>query len=68
MGEHSKFLLKPNNKEDVEQVITYNQLLDYLEKDESQFMEDAYWSFKDIIAHQGPLTKEDSHYKGAPIM
>ena len=26
-------------------------------------MEDAYWSFKDIIAHQGPLTKEDAHYK-----
>ena len=60
-GEHIKFVLKLNNQEDVEQVITYNQLLDYLEKDESQF----YWSFKeDIIAHQCPLTKEDPHYKG----
>ena len=29
-------------------------------------MEDAYWSFKDIIACQGPLTKEDPHYKGSP--
>ena len=28
-------------------------------------MEDSYWSFKDIIAHQGPLTKEDPHYKGS---
>ena len=28
-------------------------------------MEDAYWSSKDIIAHQGPLTKEDPHYKGS---
>ena len=28
-------------------------------------MEDAYWSFKVIIAHQGPLTKEDPHYKGS---
>ena len=64
-GEHIKFLLKLNNQEDVKQVITYNQLLDYLEKDESQLMEDAYWSFKDIIAHQGPLTKEDPHYKGS---
>ena len=63
--EHIKFLLKLNNQEDVEQVITYNQLLDYLEKDESQLIEDAYWSFKDIIAHQGPLTKEDPHYKGS---
>ena len=62
-GKHIKFLLKLNNDEDVEQVITYNQLLDYLEKDESQLMEDAYWSIKDIIAHQGPLTKEDPHYK-----
>ena len=64
-AEHIKFLLKLNNQEDVEQVITYNQLLNYLEKDESQLMEDAYWSFKDIIAHQGPLTKEDPHYKGS---
>ena len=64
-GEHIKFLLKLNNQEDVEQVITYNQSLDYLEKHESQLMEDAYWSFKDIIAHQGPLTKEDTHYKGS---
>ena len=63
--EHIKFLLKLNNKEDVKQVITYDQLLDYLEKDESQLMENAYWSFKDIIGHQGPLTKEDPHYKGS---
>ena len=61
-GEHIKFLLNLNNQQDIEQVITYNQLLDYLEKNESQLMEDAYWSFKDIIAHQGCLTKEDPHY------
>ena len=67
-GEHIKFLLKLNNQEDVEQIITYNQLLDYLEKDESQLMEDAYWSFKEIIAHQGPLTKEIHITRGAPIM
>ena len=34
-GEHIKFLLKLNNQEDVEQVNTYDQLLDYLEKDKS---------------------------------
>ena len=27
-------------------------------------MEDAYWSFKDIIAHQGPL-QGSPHYKGS---
>ena len=64
-AEHIKFLLKLNKQEDDEQVITYIRLLDYLEKDESQLMEDAYWPFKDIIAHQGPLTKEDPHYKGS---
>ena len=31
-------------------------------------MEDALWSFKDIIARQGPLTKEDPHYKGSYVM
>ena len=40
-GEHINFFLKLDNQEDVEQVITYNQLLKYLEKDESQLMEDA---------------------------
>ena len=39
-GEHIKFLLKLNNHKDVEQVITYNQLLDYLEQDESQLTDD----------------------------
>ena len=28
-------------------------------------MEDAHWSFKDIILHQGPLTKEDPHCNGS---
>ena len=40
-GEHIKFLLKLHNHKDVEQVITYNQLLDYLEQDESQLTDDA---------------------------
>ena len=40
-GEHIKFLLKLNNHKDVEQVITYNQLLDYLEQEESQLTDDA---------------------------
>ena len=63
-GEHIKFLLELNNQEDAERVITYNHLLDYLEK-EYKLMENAYWSFKDVIAHQGPLMKEDPHYKGS---
>ena len=41
-----------------------NHLLDDLGK-KYEVMENAYWSFKDVIAHQGPLTKEDPHYKGS---
>ena len=67
-GEHIKFLLKLNIHEDVEQDITYNQHLDYLENDESQLMEDAYWSFKDIIAHRCPLPRKIHITRGATIM
>ena len=63
-GEHIKFLLKLNNQEDAEQVITYNHLLDYLEK-EYEVMENANWSFRDVVGHQSPLTKEDPHCKGS---
>ena len=64
-GEHINFLLTLDNQKDVEQVITYNQVLEHLEKDKSQLIEDAYWSFKGTVAHQRPPTKEDTHYKGS---
>ena len=53
-GGHIKFLLKLNRQEDVEQVINYNHLLDYLEK-EYEVMGNAYQSFKDVNRNMSKL-------------
>ena len=54
--EHIKFLLKLNNQEDVEQVITFNQLLDYLEKDESHLLVFQGHHCASRSSHQGRYT------------
>jgi hypothetical protein len=53
------FLLSTNN--DTSEVITYNQLLDYLAKDDNN---DIIWKFK-RTSHQGPLTPKHPNYKGS---
>jgi hypothetical protein len=47
-----KFLLS-TNEDASEEIITYNQLLDYLAKDDNN---EFIWKFKRIVSHQGPLT------------
>src|SRR5687768_7881260 len=37
--------------------------MDYLSKDDD---DDIVWKFKDIIGHQGPLSKSHAEYKGLP--
>ena len=39
------------NEEQAEDVITYNQMLDYISKDEST---DIQWKYKAIKSHEGP--------------
>ena len=41
-------------------MITYNQLLDYLERYEQQSL---LWELNKIIVHQGPLHQQDSNYQ-----
>ena len=59
--ERIKFLLSVNN-DTSEEVITYNQLLDYLAKDDNN---DVVWKFKRIISHQGPISSKHPDYKGS---
>jgi hypothetical protein len=50
----------------IEEIITYNTLLDYLEKNDEQEQDaDQTWKFKAITAHQGPLLPTDEGYKGS---
>jgi hypothetical protein len=56
-----KFLLSVNDDES-EEIITYNQLLEYLSKDNDS---DIVWKFQRITSHQGPLAHGHPDYKGS---
>ena len=57
-----KFRVKINDDDKVEEIITYNKMLEYLSKDEEN---EVVWKFRRIVSHQGPLTKEHPDYKGS---
>jgi hypothetical protein len=48
----------------LDELVAYNQVLEALESDLLDPNEQL-WSFKDIIAHEGPLTRDSSSYKGS---
>ena len=51
----------------VEELITYNQLLDHLEQADEQdnFMDQELYRFRAIIGHEGPLKVTDPNWKGS---
>ena len=51
----------------VEELITYNQLLDHLEQADEQdnSMDQEFYRFKAIIGHEGPLKATDPNWKGS---
>jgi hypothetical protein len=56
-----KFVLSMNGDKS-EEVITYNELMEYLSRDEEG---DHVWKFSRIVAHEGPLKSTDRTYKGS---
>jgi hypothetical protein len=61
--EHVKFRLKINDSEIYENLVSYAQVLDYIEnsKDHSDDT-DKVWKFNPISGHQGPMRKGDPGY------
>ena len=55
-----KFKCSVNN-DAYEEVLSYNQILEYLAKDDN----DIVWKFQEIIGHQGPLSQNHKDYKGS---
>lgn len=55
-----KFVCKVG-KEEAEEVFTYNQLMEYITRDEDAIV----WRFKRITAHQGPLSPGHPDYTGS---
>ena len=47
--------------EKAEEIFTYNQVLDYLSRDDGEVV----WKFKKISSHQGPLKPDHPDYKGS---
>ena len=56
-----KFVCSVNDNQ-AEEILTYNQLLDYIFSDENS---DIVWKFQRIISHQGPLKLDHCDYKGS---
>ena len=62
--EDIKFKLKIN-KDQAEEIMSYNQLMDYIQKGtDAEEDPDSLFKFRDIVAHQGPLESTDPNQKG----
>ena len=63
--EDIKFKLKIN-KDQAEEIMSYNQLMDYIQKGtDAEEDPDSLFKFRDIVAHQGPLESSDPNHKGS---
>ena len=63
--ERIKYIYRKTNS-DVDEMISYNQLMEYIERDnQAQTSGDNLFRFRDVIAHQGPLSSTDPDYKGS---
>ena len=63
--EDTKFKLKIN-KDETEEIMSYNQLMDYIQKGtDAEEDPDSLFKFRDIIARQGPLESTDPNHKGS---
>ena len=59
--DHVRFRCSVNGDE-YEEVLSYNEIINHLEKDETDL---GFWRFKSISGHQGPLSRGDDNYKGS---
>ena len=54
------------NKDQAEEIMSYNQLMDYIQKGtDGEEDLDLLFKFKGILAHQGPLESTDPNHKGS---
>jgi hypothetical protein len=64
--EYMKFICEITNT-NVEVILTYNEILDHIEKDNNKIENDTeqLYTFRRFSAHQGPLRSSDKSYKGS---
>jgi len=62
--EKIKFLVSVDeNKAD--EIVSYNDILHFINKEIERDDEQEYWRFKQLVGHQGPLQPDDHRYKGS---
>jgi len=64
---HVQFVCSVND-DAYEEILSYNELMDYIEKDEQQHQDEdgnGLWKFKRVIGHEGPFKPSDPEYKGS---
>ena len=63
--EDIKFKLKIN-KDQAEEIMSYNQLMDYIQKGaDAEEDPESLFKFRHIVSHQGPLESTDRNHKGS---
>jgi hypothetical protein len=77
IGEHERELFRQPghvqfvcsvNDDDYKEILSYNELMDYIEKDEQQHQDEdgnGFWNFKHIVGHEGPFRTSNPEYKGS---
>jgi hypothetical protein len=65
-SEYMKFICEVPNST-VDEILTYNEILDHIEKDDMDIDSDTgkLYKFRRITGHQGPLRTLDKDYKGS---
>jgi hypothetical protein len=56
------------NDYDYKEILSYNELMDYIEKDEQQHQDEdsnGFWNFRCIVGHKGAFRASDPEYKRA---
>jgi hypothetical protein len=58
-----KFRCSVNNEE-YEEIVTYNDIVNHIERQEGGQDDDSVWKFRRITAHEGPLIVSNKSYNG----
>jgi hypothetical protein len=64
---HIQFVCSVNNDE-YEEILSYNELMDYIEKNKQQHQDkdsNGFWNIKRIVGQEGPFRASDPEYKGS---
>ena len=62
--EHLQFLLSVG-EDQPDELVTYNHLMDLLQREVDKDIQDDMWIFTEIIGHKGPLNQKHENYKGS---